>query len=90
ADQRHGEPDWTRIPGFRDVARGDWESAVWQRKHAVKNVWQLKDVLGALLPASLAESIARDQNERAGMPILLPPHLLSTMNMDDLWNDPVR
>ncbi|MFX4978885.1 hypothetical protein ABTC37_19640, partial [Acinetobacter baumannii] len=25
ADQRHGEPDWARIPGFRDVTRGDWE-----------------------------------------------------------------
>lgn len=88
--QNCGEPDWTRIPGFRNVARNEWESAVWQRKRAVRNLRQLKDVLGAMLPASLAESIARDQRERAGMPILLPPHMLSTMNMDDLWNDPVR
>ncbi|KGT73213.1 lysine 2,3-aminomutase [Bradyrhizobium japonicum] len=84
------EPDWTRIPGFRDVTRREWECATWQRKHAVKNLRQLKDALRSMLPASLAESIARDQRERAGMPILLPPHVLSTMNMDDLWNDPVR
>lgn len=90
ARRSYAEPDWTRIPGFRDVARSDWESATWQRKHAVKNLRQLKDALGAMLPSSLAESIAKDQSEHAGMPILLPPHVLSTMNMDDLWNDPIR
>lgn len=84
------EPDWQRIPGFHDVTRSDWENPVWQRRHSAKNLRQLGEVLGTLLPASLAESIAKDQDERAAMPILVPPHVLSTMNMDDLWNDPVR
>ena len=36
------EPDWTRIPGYRNASRSDWESAVWQRKHTVKNLKELK------------------------------------------------
>jgi lysine 2,3-aminomutase len=84
------EPDWQRIPAFRGVSRTDWESAIWQRKHSIKNLRELKDALGHLLPDALAESIARDQRERATMPILLPPHVVNTMNTDGLWSDPVR
>jgi lysine 2,3-aminomutase len=84
------EPDWTRLPGYKGVSRQDWESAVWQRKHTVKNLKELKAALGHLLPDSLAESIAQDQRERATMSILITPHMLNTMNTDDLWADPLR
>lgn len=84
------EPDWTRIPGYRNVAQADWENATWQRKHSIKNLGELKSALGDLLPESLMESIARDQEQRATMSMLLPPHMLNTMNVADLWNDPVR
>ncbi|WP_043711707.1 KamA family radical SAM protein [Corallococcus macrosporus] len=84
------EPDWTRIPGYKDVSAADWENSVWQRKHTVKNLKELKATLGALLPDDLAESIERDQRERATMSVLVPPQMLNTMNFDDLWRDPVR
>ena len=48
------EPDWTRIPGYRTASRADWESALWQRKHTVKNLRELKEALGDLLPDDLA------------------------------------
>ncbi|WP_426753126.1 KamA family radical SAM protein [Myxococcus sp. Y35] len=84
------EPDWRRIPGFKDVSAADWENSVWQRKHTVKNLKELKATLGALLPDDLAESIERDQRERATMSLLVPPQMLNTMNVEDLWRDPVR
>lgn len=84
------EPDWTRIPGYRGVSRADWENATWQRKHTIKNLRELKDTLGELLPDSLAASIAQDQEHRATMSMLIPPHMLNTMNVSDLWNDPIR
>jgi lysine 2,3-aminomutase len=84
------EPDWTRIPGFRGVSREDWANATWQRKHTVKNLRELKAVLGDLLPDSLAASIAQDQEQRATMSMLVPPHMLNTMNVLDLWRDPIR
>ena len=32
------EPDWRRLPGWRDVTEEQWRSAQWQRAHCVKNV----------------------------------------------------
>ncbi|NOK04306.1 MULTISPECIES: KamA family radical SAM protein [Myxococcus] len=84
------EPDWRRIPGFKDVSAADWENSVWQRKHTIKNLKELKATLGALLPDDLAESMERDQRERATMSLLVPPQMLNTMNLEDLWRDPVR
>ncbi|RMG17262.1 MAG: lysine 2,3-aminomutase [Deltaproteobacteria bacterium] len=84
------EPDWRRIPAYRAVSREEWESARWQRRHTVKNLKELKETLGELLPEDLLESIAADQARMATMSILVPPQMLNTMNFDDLWNDPVR
>jgi lysine 2,3-aminomutase len=84
------EPDWRRLPGYRDVTQAEWESARWQRQHSVKNLAELQKVYEHLLPEELAESIARDQRERATMSLLLPPQMINTMDENDLWNDPIR
>jgi lysine 2,3-aminomutase len=86
----YAEPDWTRIPGFRNVSASDWESATWQRRQTVKSLSELKAVLGDLLPDDLATSIAKDHELRATMSMLIPPHMLNTMNVADLWRDPIR
>ncbi|HLT31517.1 MAG TPA: lysine 2,3-aminomutase [Myxococcaceae bacterium] len=84
------EPDWRRIPGYRDVTAEQWESALWQRKNTIKNLKQLKDALGDKLSDQLALAIQQDQAERATMSLLVPPQMINTMNVDDLWNDPIR
>jgi lysine 2,3-aminomutase len=84
------EPDWTRLPGFRDVTRAEWESAQWQRAHCVKNLAQLKAVLGDHVSDALLADVERDQAERATMSILVPPQMLNTMDETDLYSDPVR
>jgi lysine 2,3-aminomutase len=84
------EPDWRRVPGYKDVTKEEWEAALWQRKHTVKSLDELKKVLGDKLPDDLFQSMQRDQKERATMSILMPPQMINTMNLDDLWNDPVR
>src|SRR5208282_4650631 len=84
------EPDWRRLPGFKDVSQKDWESALWQRQHTVKNLKELKAVFGSLIPEDLLESVDQDQKEMATMSLLIPPQMLNTMNEKDLWNDPVR
>jgi hypothetical protein len=89
-EQPFEEPDWTRIPGFRGASRNDWESALWQRKHTLKNLKELKAALGDFLPEDLAASIDRDQRERATMSILVTPQMVNTMDLRDLWSDPVR
>jgi len=84
------EPDWRRLPGYRDVTETEWRSAKWQRQHTVKNLDQLRRVFGDLLPTDLDQSIERDQRERATMSMLVTPQMLNTMDENDLWADPIR
>jgi lysine 2,3-aminomutase len=84
------EPDWTRLPGYRDVTPAQWGSAQWQRAHTVKNLKEFKAALGDHLDDELLADIERDQQERATMSMLLPPQMLNTMREGDLRADPVR
>jgi lysine 2,3-aminomutase len=84
------EPEWRRLPGYKDVTDAEWTNAKWQRLNTVKNLGELQKVFGDLLPADLAESITRDQVERATMSMLIPPQMLNTMDETDLWGDPIR
>ena len=84
------EPDWTRLPGYRDVTKDQWTSAQWQRAHTVKNLKEFKEALGGFLDDEMLEDIRRDQEERATMSMLLPPQMINTMVETDLRSDPVR
>jgi lysine 2,3-aminomutase len=84
------EPDWRRLPGYKNVTQKEWESALWQRQHSAKNLKDLKDAFGPFLTDALAEEIVRDQAEKATMSLLIPPQMLNCMNEKDLKNDPVR
>jgi len=84
------EPDWRRLPGFRNVPRHEWESARWQRLHSARSVGHLREVFGDFLSADLAGDIEADQRERATMPLLIPPQMLNTMREHDLHGDPIR
>ncbi|MDQ4027063.1 MAG: lysine 2,3-aminomutase, partial [Actinomycetota bacterium] len=89
-DRAFVEPDWRRLPGYREASDVEWASAKWQRQHTVKNLDGFRRVFGGLLPADLAESIERDQRERATMSMLVPPQMINTMDERDLWSDPIR
>jgi lysine 2,3-aminomutase len=90
------EPDWRRLPGWRDVTDADWESAQWQRAHCVKNIKQLRAVYGDLLDDAFYADLERDQAERATMSILVPPQMVNTMvpaevpSTEAMYADPVR
>ena len=83
------EPDWRRLPGYRDVTEEEWKSAQWQRAHSVKNLTEFKKALGDFLSEDLYEDIRRDQEERSTMSMLIPPQMVNTMDEHDLANDPV-
>ncbi|MGH2686565.1 MAG: lysine 2,3-aminomutase, partial [Actinomycetota bacterium] len=61
------EPDWRRLPGYRDVTREQWESAQWQRAHTVKNNAQLKGAFGEYATETFMTDLERDRRERATM-----------------------
>lgn len=90
------EPDWRRLPGWRDVNSADWRSAQWQRAHCVKNAAQLRAVMGDLLPEFVYADLARDQAQYSSMQMLLTPQIVNTMvpheapDADSFYADPVR
>ncbi|MDE0775266.1 MAG: lysine 2,3-aminomutase, partial [Nocardioides sp.] len=43
------EPDWTRFPGWSQVTAQEWASVQWQRAHCIKNVRQLRELMGDLV-----------------------------------------
>lgn len=81
------EPDWTRFPGWRDVTAEDWASAQWQRAHCVKNIRQLRELMGDLLTEAFYADLERDQSERATMSMLVPPQMMNTMVSEMTWSD---
>jgi KamA family protein len=90
------EPDWRRLPGWRDVTPAEWESAQWQRAHCVKNTRQLREVWGELVGEEFYADLERDQAERATMSLLIPPQMLNTIvptavpDTAAVYADPVR
>ena len=89
-DRELVEPDWRRLPGYRDVTVAQWESAQWQRAHTVKNLTEFKRAFGDFLDDDLYQDVLRDQQERATMSMLIPPQMLNTMDVEDLRGDKVR
>ncbi|MEV6974169.1 lysine 2,3-aminomutase [Kitasatospora sp. NPDC093806] len=82
------EPDWRRLPGWRDVTEAQWRDAQWQRAHCVKNARQLRSVVGELLTPEFYRQLDDDQAEFATMPMLLPPQMLNTMAAQAPTGDP--
>jgi len=95
------EPDWTRFPGWRDVTTAEWESVQWQRAHCVKNIKQLRALMGDLLDERFYADLEQDQANLATMSMLMPPQMLNTIapitepsgpgSLTEAWYaDPVR
>ncbi|BBZ48185.1 KamA family radical SAM protein [Mycobacterium parmense] len=73
------EPDWRRYPGWARVTEAEWRDAQWQRAHSIKNIGQLRAVVGDLVDEGFYADLAADQQQRATMSMLLPPQMLNTM-----------
>ena len=89
------EPDWRRLPGYRDVTAEQWRDARWQRAHCVRNPQQLRDTLGSLVGDRFYADLADDMERFATMSILIPPQMLNTMcpqavDTDGFYADPIR
>src|SRR5579884_1815080 len=90
------EPDWRRFPGWRDVTEAQWRDLKWQRTNSIKNVRELRDVLGSQIDERFYADVAADQAQRATMSMLITPQVLNTITpeaeptTDALYGDPVR
>ncbi|GAA2525424.1 lysine 2,3-aminomutase [Pilimelia columellifera] len=90
------EPDWTRFPGWADITHAQWENAQWQRVNCIKNITQLRKIMGDLLDERFYTDLEADQQALATMSMLVPPQMINTMVPDApmtteaFYADPVR
>jgi lysine 2,3-aminomutase len=94
------EPDWRRLPGWAQVTEAEWASAQWQRAHCIKNIRQLRQLMGGGLAEAFYADLERDQAQRATMSMLVTPQMMNTMApliaasdagfTDAFYADPVR
>jgi lysine 2,3-aminomutase len=73
------EPDWRRFPGWRDVTEAQWRDSQWQRVHCLRNIKQLRALMGDRLADHFYDDLAADQRDMATMSMLLPPQMLNTV-----------
>ena len=73
------EPDWRRIPDWRNITDSEWRDPQWQRLNSVRTTKQLHRVMDGLLSESFYRDLERDQQKTATMSLLLPPQIINTM-----------
>ena len=61
------------------MTEAQWRDVQWQRSHCVKNIKQLRELVGDLLEDRFYADLERDQAERATMSMLVPPQMMNTM-----------
>ena len=80
---------WRGIPGYAQVSAAEFESHSFQQKHAVTNVRQLQETLGALVPKSFYEDLAAGIRH-APMALRISPYLLALVSWREPLADPIR
>jgi lysine 2,3-aminomutase len=80
---------WRRIPAFRDVSAADFLDHNFQARHSITKPRALFDALrGLVSEAFIADA---DQGfKRAPMSVRVSPYLLSLINWQDPYGDPLR
>src|SRR2546430_14282861 len=73
------EPDWRRLPGWREVTTAQWRDAQWQRAHSVKNPRQLRAVVGDRLSGGVYGRVIAGMARDSTMSMLRPPQVLQTV-----------
>jgi lysine 2,3-aminomutase len=90
-EHRHLREDefWRRIPAFADVDAETFNDYKWQMKNSLYGEDKLFELMDGLAP----EEFVKDAHEgfrKAPMAVRVTPYLLSLINWDDPFNDPIR
>jgi lysine 2,3-aminomutase len=82
-------PDWRRIPSYADVSEEQFLDHRWQAKRSITRPDKLLEALAGLVsPEFIADATAGFA--RAPMSVRVSPYLLSLIDWNDPYNDPLR
>ncbi len=80
---------WQKIPAYADVTEAQFLDYKWQAKHSITKPEKLLAALQGLVSEAFIEDVARGF-ARSPMSVRVSPYLLSLINWEDPYNDPLR
>ena len=87
-DLRGGE-FWRAIPKFRDVDEATFLDHIWQGRNSVRTPEELLETIKGLAPPAFIDD-ARAGFAHAPMAVRVSPYMLSLIDWDDPYADPIR
>lgn len=80
---------WKNIPAYTNIDTETFLEHTWQSKHSITRIDKLLEALQGLVSPSFIEDAANGFRH-APMSVRVPPYLLSLINWNDPYNDPLR
>jgi len=80
---------WQRIPAYKDVGAATFRDHTWQARNSITKPATLLEALQDLVPQSFYDDVAAGFHH-APMSVRVSPYLLSLINWEDPYNDPLR
>ncbi len=80
---------WQTIPAFKDVSEEEFLDTKFQNKHTVRKVAKLKELTEGLVDPEFIVDVEKGM-ENAPMNLSVSPYILSLINWNDPYNDPLR
>lgn len=80
---------WQRIPAYRGIDTATFLDHQWQAKSSITNPAKLLAAVQDLVPQSFIDDVA-EGFRRAPMSLRVSPYLLSLIDWDDPYGDPLR
>ncbi len=82
-------PFWQKIPAYREVDEATFLDHRWQMKNSLVSVEKLLGAVRELVPSSFYKD-AEEGFRKAPMSIRISPYLLSLIDWENPYNDPIR
>ena len=80
---------WRDVPAYGDVSESEFLDHLWQAKNSITTPKKLLAALSGLVSPAFIEDV-RAGFERSPMSVRVSPYLLSLINWDDPYEDPLR
>jgi lysine 2,3-aminomutase len=80
---------WRRLEPYHDISDDEFLSHAFQNKNSVTSLQELNEAIGPLVHHDFLEDVAEGM-EQAPMLLRLSPYLLSLIDWDDPYHDPLR
>lgn len=80
---------WRKIPAFRDVTREEFLDHRFQNRKSARSVSDLNELLRGLAPDSFLDDVEEGMRV-APMAMRISPYVLSLIDWDDPYHDPLR